>query len=71
MDNENSLAKPFKVEFSSKQRKVGSYNKNIIYIWPTEDGWNDFKYKTHGLFVVKLEDDQVISGSVLIAVQDQ
>ncbi|MEF1256377.1 AAA family ATPase [Vibrio sp. M260112] len=71
MDNENSLAKPFKVEFSSKQRKVGSYDKNIIYVWPTDEGWNDFKYKTHGLFVVKLEDDQIISGSVLIAVQDQ
>lgn len=68
MNDEMLKNKPYRVIFCSEKRKVGGYKTDTIYVWPTHDGWNDFKYKTHGMFAVKLEDDLVVSGSILMSV---
>tara|TARA_B100001063_G_scaffold22730_1_gene17324 strand:- start:1918 stop:3558 length:1641 start_codon:yes stop_codon:yes gene_type:complete len=62
------VQKKLKVILCSSQRGYGEYQKNTIYLWPTKDRWNDFKFKTHGMFVVHLENSSVISGEILFAV---
>ena len=62
------MQKKLKVILCSSQRGYGEYQKNTIYLWPTKDKWNDFKFKTHGMFVVHLENSSVISGEILFAV---
>lgn len=68
MIEEKNKNKKFRVLFCSKQRSFGQYNKNTIYIWATDNSWNDFRYKTHGTFVVHLDNDQIISGNILVSV---
>lgn len=58
----------YQIVFCARKRQVGQYERNTIYIWPTNTSWNDFKYKTHGMFVLHSENDQVISSEVLVSV---
>ena len=58
----------FRVVFCAIESLTCKYERNTIYVWPTNTSWNDFKYKTHSTFVLHLENDKVVSGEALVSV---
>lgn len=60
--------KKFRVLFCSERKILDPLDKNTIYIWSTNDSWNDFRYKTHGMFVLQLDDHKIVEGNILVSV---
>lgn len=61
--------KTFNVRLLPDARLTENIEPNTIYIYPKKKEWNDFKYKTHCLFVVKLEKG-IIEGNILASIID-
>jgi len=64
MHGENSL----KVVFCDNRNVITDNEIDTIFIWPSDNGWNDFKFKTYGSFSVLLSNNKTITGDILVAV---
>ncbi|EIL3306031.1 AAA family ATPase [Escherichia coli] len=66
MSNQSAKMKKYKVIFSSENNILN--NENVIYIYPSNSNWNDFKYKTHALASVFSQGRHIFKGELLSAV---
>ncbi|WP_160063691.1 AAA family ATPase [Psychromonas sp. L1A2] len=64
--NDNNLSE-YKVFFCHGIPPNRDLSIGQIYIWPTDNSWNDFIHKTHCNYVTKGANGDVVKGSILVA----
>lgn len=64
-------ANKFNVIFKPNRPQLNDTMSNTIYVYPEDNKWNDFKYKTHCSYLIKRESSYSISGNILVSIVDK
>ncbi|WP_161492498.1 AAA family ATPase [Oceanisphaera profunda] len=59
------------VVFCSEKKSTNQCEINTIYVCSKNSSWNDFKHKTHGMFILHLDNSQVFSGEIIMSVKNE
>ncbi|MCX4074555.1 hypothetical protein [Aeromonas caviae] len=64
-------ANKFNVIFRPNRPQSNDTMPDTIYIYPENNKWNDFKYKTHCSYLIKRENNYSIRGDILVSIVDK